>query len=73
MITLVSILDAARFRSVDRILVVATLNPATMETLQLFRGDTIIVRCASNHEFDDSSLIVQEQRKETSRYGPYLS
>ena len=23
---------------------VATLNPATMETLQLFRGDTIIVR-----------------------------
>ena len=25
---------------------VATLNPATMETLQLFRGDTIIVRYA---------------------------
>ena len=25
-------------------LLVATLNPATMETLQLFRGDTIIVR-----------------------------
>ena len=24
---------------------VATLNPATMEILQLFRGDTIIVRC----------------------------
>ena len=24
---------------------VATMNPATMETLQLFRGDTIIVRC----------------------------
>ncbi len=24
---------------------VATLNPATMETLGLFRGDTIIVRC----------------------------
>ena len=24
---------------------VATLNPATMEALQLFRGDTIIVRC----------------------------
>ena len=23
---------------------VATMNPATMETLQLFRGDTIIVR-----------------------------
>ena len=23
---------------------VATLNPATMEALQLFRGDTIIVR-----------------------------
>ena len=25
--------------------IVATMNPATMETLQLFRGDTIIVRC----------------------------
>ena len=25
-------------------LLVATLNPVTMETLQLFRGDTIIVR-----------------------------
>lgn len=24
---------------------VATLNPATMDTLGLFRGDTIIVRC----------------------------
>ena len=24
---------------------VATLNPATMELLSLFRGDTIIVRC----------------------------
>jgi transitional endoplasmic reticulum ATPase len=26
---------------------VATLNPATMEILQLFRGDTIIVRFVS--------------------------
>ncbi len=24
---------------------VATLNPATMDALQLFRGDTILVRC----------------------------
>lgn len=28
----------------DDAFIVATLNPATMETLQLFRGDTIIVR-----------------------------
>ena len=25
---------------------VATMSPATMEALELFRGDTIIVRCA---------------------------
>ncbi|OBZ73727.1 Cell division control protein 48 [Grifola frondosa] len=29
---------------------VATLNPATMETLQLFRGDTIIVRGKKRHD-----------------------
>ena len=31
--------------------VVATLNPATMETLQLFRGDTIIVRYVKFRSF----------------------
>ena len=30
---------------------VATLNPNTMETLQLFRGDTIIVRYVAFNDF----------------------
>ena len=33
---------------------VATLNPTTMETLQLFRGDTIIVRYVVVHGPDNS-------------------
>ncbi|KAF9026330.1 AAA-domain-containing protein [Hymenopellis radicata] len=34
----------ARRRAVNLSLTVATMNPATMETLSLFRGDTIIIR-----------------------------
>lgn len=30
------------------LLLVATLNPATMDALQLFRGDTIIVRSVTS-------------------------
>ena len=38
-----SLLDLI-FCSTHAVCIVATLNPATMELLQLFRGDTIIVR-----------------------------
>ena len=31
-------------RGAHDVLLVATLNPATMEVLQLFRGDSVIVR-----------------------------
>jgi len=54
-------------------LIVATLNPVTMEALQLFRGDTIIVR------FVDKSLAVRLnpytslQWKEAAGHCPYLS
>lgn len=35
----------------DDALLVATLNPATMEVLQLFRGDSVIVRYVSTIPF----------------------
>ena len=44
MTTLVSRVAEIRETELTR-RIVATMNPATMETLQLFRGDTIIVRC----------------------------
>lgn len=44
MTTLVSVAAAGSSVYVLNRALVATLNPATMETLQLFRGDTIIVR-----------------------------
>jgi hypothetical protein len=36
---------------------VASLNPATMETLQLFRGDTIIVRGKKRKDTGQSQLV----------------
>ena len=45
MITLVCVVSGYVYeRRLTRGWAVATLNPVTMETLQLFRGDTIIVR-----------------------------
>lgn len=52
--------------------VVATLNPATMETLQLFRGDTIIVRYVESCRFEDPYLQLA-QRKEEARHCPHRS
>lgn len=49
MITLVSLPLSQMLDVCQRRDVVATLNPATMETLQLFRGDTIIVRYVDFH------------------------
>lgn len=48
MTTLVSSSFAQMLDICQRRDAVATLNPATMETLQLFRGDTIIVRCVES-------------------------
>jgi hypothetical protein len=39
----------------DASLEVATLNPATMDTLQLFRGDSVIVRYVNRLGFSYTS------------------
>jgi len=54
-------------------LTVATLNPLTMESLQLFRGDTIIVRFVVdflNVRFMPYALY---QREEAAGHCPYMS
>ena len=47
--TLVSARFVYRNYHAENFAIVATLNPATMEVLSLFRGDTIIVRLDRIH------------------------
>ena len=51
---------------------VATLNPATMEILQLFRGDTIIVRYVTQHFVNCSFAHIVIQRQEEARHCSHL-
>ena len=51
---------------------VATLNPATMEILQLFRGDTIIVRYVTHNFVNWGFAHIVVQRQEEARHCSHL-
>ena len=54
-------------------LTVATLNPVTMETLQLFRGDTIIVRFVLDSLIFGSKPYASSQWEEAAGHCSHLS
>jgi hypothetical protein len=54
-------------------LTVATLNPVTMESLQLFRGDTIIVRFVVDLLTVRFMSYALHQGEEAAGHCPYLS
>ena len=51
---------------------VATLNPATMEVLQLFRGDTIIVRRVLIILPTSNTNLIRLQWEKTERHCSHL-
>jgi hypothetical protein len=70
MTTLVRITEIYSFGPLLTDFTVATLNPATMETLGLFRGDTIIVRCVASwppHSAYLMNILVQWEKEARHR------